>query len=111
MTASQVCLDSVDAVDEDGLVRLFIKHDAHSDIASDLVLQTRAIDKADSHIVTEVYIVAQDMRINQLPDILSPVISHQVSFEKLSSDFGKLSLDDLIFLILVLAVANVTDKK
>ena len=51
------------------------------------------------------------MRVNQLPDILSPVISHQVSFEELGSDFGKLSLDDFVFLILVLAVANVTDKE
>ena len=83
MATRQILLNGVDAVDEDGLVRLFIKHDPHGDVARHFVLQTGAINQTHSHVVSKVDIVAQDVRVDQLPNVLASVVRHQVSFQKL----------------------------
>ena len=111
IAAYKILFDGVDAVDKDGRVRFFIEHDSNCNIASDFVLKARAIDQANGDIVAKVDVVTQDVRVDQLPDILASIVGLEIAFQELGPDLRHLGLDDLVLLVFGLAIADVTNEQ
>lgn len=54
----QILLDGVETVDEDVAIGFLVKHDSYGNVAGHFVLQSGAVDQTDSHVVSEIHIVA-----------------------------------------------------
>ena len=51
--------------------------------------------------MTKINIVAKNVRIDELPNVLAPVIRLKVAFEELCTDLGHFGLDHLVLLLLI----------
>ena len=67
-------LDCFDAVYKDVRVRFVVEHDSNRDVTRHFFLKALTIDQADSDVMTKVNIIAEDMSVDKLPDVLAPVI-------------------------------------
>ena len=61
--------------------------------------------------MAEVNIVAQDMRVDQLPYVLPAVVGLEIASQKLRSNLGHLRLYNFLFLFTILAVPDVANKQ
>ena len=61
--------------------------------------------------MAKVDVVTQDVRVDQLPDILASIVGLEVAFQELGPDLRHLGLDDLVLLIFGLAISDVTDEQ
>jgi len=61
--------------------------------------------------VAKVDLVPENVRVNQLPDILLAIIGTQTAFGKLGADFRHFEMNDPVLLLLVLGVAHVANEQ
>ena len=75
IATDKILLHGLNTVDEKIGVRFLIQHDSNRNIPSHLILKLETVNQTDSHIMAKVNIIAQDVRVDQLPYVLLPVIS------------------------------------
>lgn len=77
---------------------MLVQHNSDSYIAGDFVAELLAVDKAHGNIVAEINIVAQDVSVDQLPNVFLSVIRREPSLEELLPYLRHLLLDNFFLL-------------
>ena len=74
VSTSQILLDRLDAVNKDIGVGLVVEHDTNRDVARHFFLKALTIDQTHGDIVSKINVIAKDVCVDKLPDILASVI-------------------------------------
>jgi hypothetical protein len=60
--------------------------------------------------MTKVNIIAKDMGVDHLPDVLFSIVDRKATLEEFLTDFGHFRVDHFVLLIFTLAIADIPDK-
>ena len=74
VSTSQILLDRLDAVNKDIGVRLVVEHDSNRYVTRHLFLKALTIDQTHGDIVSKINVIAENVRVDKLPDVLASVI-------------------------------------